>query len=276
MNMSTGKDRTMNKTSSFNSHHSSLERKFTLIELLVVIAIIAILAGMLLPALNAAREKAKEISCLSNNKQLGLAFSMYVSDNADYYPYGYAKSGWLGVSNNSFYPAFVAYQARYIHPKMLYCTTLLMDNNSAVIDTIFTVGPGSGKDMYASYGYNYFTLGGNASGKGIDATNTRTQKAGLIKRPSRTFSHLENVSYSFAAGTRTGKFYGLSYVASPSLGDARDSSSGIPWGPHRNNGISLFCDGRAENLKVGATLGLSGAFYTRWQKMDGKNYFNAD
>ena len=71
---------------------------FTLIELLIVISVIAILAAMLLPALNSAREKARGISCLNSHNTIAKAVQMYVSDNQDYFfPYSY----WTGNAPGS-------------------------------------------------------------------------------------------------------------------------------------------------------------------------------
>ena len=74
-----------------------MKRKFfTLLELLIVIAIIAILAGILLPALNSAREKAKTITCSNTQKQLSLYFFSYASNNQDFLP-AVRTGDWLAV-----------------------------------------------------------------------------------------------------------------------------------------------------------------------------------
>jgi len=79
----------------FKNIFNDFKKGFTLIELLVVIAIIAILAAILFPVFAQAREKARQSTCLSNMKQIGLALNMYIDDYDETYPTYDGAGGWL-------------------------------------------------------------------------------------------------------------------------------------------------------------------------------------
>ena len=157
---------------------------FTLIELLVVIAIIAILAAILFPVFAQAREKARQISCLSNMKQMGLAILQYNQDFDETYPVSYYANA-LGKFSAAGTPVS---WPRIIQPYVKNTRIFQCPSEKSTVGNT----PGTGDDALTrypvSYSFNYF-LTGNFSPTGIAGSNLVK-----VQKPAQTVMIVDGAS----------------------------------------------------------------------------------